>query len=344
MKMPAFTFSPAHLAAAIAALLVSYGSSAVIIFQAAQAFGANEAQIASWFTIIGLVCGVLTLWLSLRYKAPVMMAWCTPGAAVMAGLSGISLPQAVAGFMFAGALMWLISAADRFDRLVRLIPPTLASAMLAGILINFGSRVFTAMQGQTALVLLMLAVYLLCKIRMPRYSILLMLVAGFGYAAWAGLLDWQQLQWRAPHLEWVSPEFRLGAIISVGVPLFIASLATQNVPGIAIMRSYGYNTPARPSVGQQQRGGDGGVGAVWCVYGESGGHQLGHLHGQRCGQGSGQTLSGQCVVGCAVFAAGRGRRYGGGLVCRAAAGIVGRAGGDCDFRHAAGQSCRRVAG
>ena len=177
-----------------------------------------------------------------------MMAWCTPGAALMAGMSGISLNEAVAGFIFAGGLMLLVSAAGWFDRLVRLIPASLAAAMLAGILINFGSRVFTAMQGQTVLVLLMLSTYLLSKIRMPRYSILLMLLVGFGYAAAVGLLDWSRLQWRAPHLEWVSPVFHLGPIISVGVPLFIASLATQNVPGMAIMRSYGYHTPAKPLI------------------------------------------------------------------------------------------------
>ncbi len=245
--MPAARFSPSHFAAALAALLVSYGSSAVIIYQAAQSFGATAAQIASWFTIIGLACGVLTIGLSVRYKAPVMMAWCTPGAAMMVGVSGVPLSQAVAAFMFAGALMLAVSASGWFDRLVRLVPPTLASAMLAGILINFGSKVFTAMQSQTTLVLLMLAVYLLSKIRWPRYSILLMLLAGFAYAAAAGLLTggWE---WRAPHLEWVSPEWHTGNVISIGLPLFIASLATQNVPGIAIMRAYGYDTPSKPLV------------------------------------------------------------------------------------------------
>lgn len=248
MKPPVSIFSPSYFAAAIAAVLVSYGSSAVIIFQAAQALGASGSQIVSWFTAIALACGVLTLTLSLRYRVPVMIAWCTPGAAVMAGLSGISLPHAVTGFIFAGALMWLVSASGWFDRLVRLVPPTLASAMLAGILMNFGSRVFTAMQGQTILVLLMLAVYLLAKIRMPRYSILLMLLVGFGYAAWQGMINTRMLQWQPPVLEWVTPEFHFGHMISIGLPLFIAALATQNLPGMAILRSYGYDTPAKPLI------------------------------------------------------------------------------------------------
>lgn len=241
-------FTPSHFAAAVAGLLVSYGSSAVIIFQAAQTFGATQNQIASWFTIIGLVCGVLTLYLSICHQAPVMMAWCTPGAAMMVGLQGISLAQAVGAFMFAGGLMWAVSASGFFDRLVRRIPATLAAAMLAGILINFGSRVFVSMQTQTVLVGVMLGVYLLSKIRFPRYSILLMLVVGCGYAVFGGLADTAKIQAAPPVLEWVSPEFHWGHMIGIGIPLFIASLATQNVPGMAILRAYGYQTPAQPLV------------------------------------------------------------------------------------------------
>lgn len=243
-----FSFSSAHIAAAIAAILVSYGSSAVIIFQAAQTFGSTPQQINSWFTALGLGCGLLTLFLSWRYKAPVMVAWSTPGAAMMVGMSGVSLSEAVGAFVFAAALMLLVSASGFFGRLVAMIPKTLAAAMLAGILINFGSKVFVSMQSQTVLVLLMLTTYLLSKIRFPRYSILLMLVAGFAYAALAGLLHLENLRWQAPTLQWLAPEFKLGTLISVGVPLFIATLVTQNVPGIAVMRAYDYTTPATPLI------------------------------------------------------------------------------------------------
>ena len=150
--------------------------------------------------------------------------------------------------MLAAAMMWVVSAAGLFERLVQWIPATLASAMLAGILINFGSRVFVSMQTQTLLVALMLAVYLLSKIRFPHYSILLMLLAGFAYAAAAGLMDWTALQPAPPQLEWVSPQFHPGHLIGLGVPLFIASLATQNLPGMAILRAYGYHTPPKPLV------------------------------------------------------------------------------------------------
>lgn len=243
-----FELSSSHFAAAVAALLVSFGSSAAIIYQAAQTFGASDNQIISWFTIIALVCAILTFALSKYYRTPIMMAWCTPGAALLVGMNNITLPEATAGFMLAALLMLIITLTGFFNLIVRMIPGTLASAMLAGILINFGSKVFTAMESQLLLVGLMLAIYLLSKIRMPRYSILLMLAAGFIFTALTGLLDISQLKWHPPRLEWVSPEFHIGPMISVGIPLFIASLATQNVPGIAILNSYGYRPPANPLV------------------------------------------------------------------------------------------------
>ena len=241
-------FTSAHFAAAVSALLVSYGSSAVIIYQAAQSFGAAPDQITSWFTALAAASGVLTLWASLRYRVPVMYAWCTPGAALMVGMSGISMGQAVAAFMVSAAVMWLVSVSGWFDKLVKLIPPSLASAMLAGVLLNFGAGVFKAMEHQLLLVLLMLAVYLLSKIRLPRHSILLMLLTGLAAAGAMGLVDTAKLAWTPPAWVWMPPEWDWGAVISVGVPLFIASLATQNVPGMAVMHAYGFRPPAKPLI------------------------------------------------------------------------------------------------
>ncbi len=243
------TFSASHFAAALTAILVSYGSAAVIIYQAASSFGATPSQISSWFTSLSLACGVLTLFLSLRYKTPIMVAWCTPGAALMVGMQGIQLPDATAAFVFAAALMFFFSITGLFNRLAALIPKTLASAMLAGILINFGSKVFVAMEEQTLLVALILITFLLSKIRFARYSLLFMLIIGFTTAYHLDLLKLEQLTWSPPQLVWVTPSFNLQAMISVGVPLFITSLVTQNVPAMAILRMHGYtNVPDKPLV------------------------------------------------------------------------------------------------
>lgn len=248
-------FSASHFAAALTAILVSYGSAAVIIYQAASSFGATPTQISSWFTSLSLACGVLTLCLSLRYKVPIMIAWCTPGAALMVGMQGISLPAATAAFIFAAALMLFFSLTGLFNRLAALIPKTLASAMLAGILINFGSKVFVAMQEQTLLVTLMLITFLFSKIRFARYSLLFMLIIGFSTAYHLNLLKLEALTWSPPQLVWVTPEFNLQAMISVGVPLFITSLVTQNVPAMAILRMHGYNNiPDKPLVSSSSIG------------------------------------------------------------------------------------------
>lgn len=247
--MPKPTFALSHIAAAIAALLVAYGSAAVIVYQAATSFGANTAQIGSWFTSLSLACGTLTLFLSYRYKAPIMVAWCTPGAALMVGIQGVHLPEAIAAFMFAGALMLFISVTGLFNRLVSLIPKTLASAMLAGILINFGAKVFVGMEHQTLLVAMMLLTYLISKIRYARYSLLFMLLIGFTTAYQLDLLAIEKLTWRAPELVWVTPDFNFQVMISVGIPLFITSLVTQNVPAITILRMHGYTlVPDKPLV------------------------------------------------------------------------------------------------
>lgn len=235
------TFSASHFAAAVAALLVSYGSGAVIIYQAALSFGSTPLQINSWFTSLGLACALLTLTLSIKYKAPVMVTWCTPCAALTVGMTGITLSDAVGAFMFAGAAMFFFSVTGLFNRLVALIPRTLACAMLAGILINFGSRVFVSAETQPLLVGLMLATYLICKIRFPRYNLLFMLAVGFSCAYFLDLLKLENLQWGAPQLVWLDPSFNLQVIISVGIPLFITSLVTQNVPAMTILKMHHYD-------------------------------------------------------------------------------------------------------
>ncbi|MFB2538347.1 MULTISPECIES: benzoate/H(+) symporter BenE family transporter [unclassified Acinetobacter] len=236
-------FSGSHFSAALATILVAYGSSAVILYKAAVAFGATPVQINSWFTIMAICCGVLTLVASLRYKMPIMYAWCTPGAALMVGVTGVSLPQAISAFMFASLLMLLVSSLGLFSRLVKMVPSTLASAMLAGVLLNFGIGVFHAMQQQLLLVLSMLFAYFISKLFVPKFSILFMLCVSVLMAVWLDLFSLQQLHWVNPSIVWVTPEWHFASMISVGIPLFIATLATQNVPGMAVLKSYGYQPP-----------------------------------------------------------------------------------------------------
>ncbi len=243
------SFSVSHVTAALAAMIVSYGSSAVIVFQAATAMGASATEINSWFTALAIACGVSTLALSAYFRTPILIAWSTPGAALLAGMAGVGLPEAVGAFVFSAALMLLLGLTGWFAVLVRHIPATLASAMLAGILFRFGTNVFVAMDSQVWMVCLMLAAYLLSRVRLPRYSILLMLLTGFAYAALSGQMQWQQLTWQPPTLQWLSPTFQWQTLISVGIPLFLVTLATQHIPGVAVLRAHHYPVPVSPLIG-----------------------------------------------------------------------------------------------
>lgn len=248
MNLKRLGFTSGQFSAAIAALIVSYGSSAAIFYQAAVAVNASHAQIISWFTAFAIGCGILTLYLTLRFKLPIMIAWCSPGAAIIASTSMISYTDAIGAFIFASILILIFSVLGWFDFLVKHIPKEIAAAMLVGVILNFTGKVFTSMEAQPLLVLVMLVAYFLSKLRFPRYSLLIVLVMGFLSSAMMGMIDFNSLVWEWPALEWVNPTWSLSSITSIGIPLFIVTILTQNVPGISIFKIYGYDAPTKPIV------------------------------------------------------------------------------------------------
>ena len=179
MSFKDYFHAPA-ITAGFVAVLVGYSSSAVIVFQAASAAGATAAQTASWIMALGIGMALTTIGLSLRYRMPIVTAWSTPGAALLAtSLQGISMPEAIGAFLFSALLITLCGITGWFERIIDKIPLPIAAAMLAGILFQFGVDVFVSMQAQFTLVLLMFAVYLVSKRFIARYAILLVLAAGF---------------------------------------------------------------------------------------------------------------------------------------------------------------------
>jgi len=240
-------FNPFHIAAGFIAVLVGYTSSAVIIFQAAAAAGASPDQISSWLWALGIGMAVTSIGLSLRFRAPVLIAWSTPGGALLAtGLPGFSLNEAIGVFLFNAVLITLCGLLGWFDRIMRLIPAPLAGAMLAGVLLPFGLNLFGALQEQTLLVGLMLACYLAGKLLFPRYVIPLTLLVGVLVAALAGQLHLEHLEWSLAQPVWTTPALSVPALLGVGIPLFIVTMASQNVPGMAVLRANGYQLPASP--------------------------------------------------------------------------------------------------
>lgn len=232
------------LSAGFVTVLVGYTSSAAIIFEAARSAGASQAMIASWLMALGIAMGITCIGLSLRYKVPVVTAWSTPGAALLiTSLSGVSMPEAIGAFVFSAALIVLAGVTGWFEKALNRIPLPMAAAMLAGILVKFGINVFTAMQGELALVLAMFVAYLLAKRLLPRYAIVLVLLLGCVIAAKLGLLQLGELTLTLATPVWTTPQFNPGVLLGVGLPLFMVTMASQNIPGVATLHANGYRPP-----------------------------------------------------------------------------------------------------
>lgn len=243
-------FRLSHLSAGFVAVLVAYTSSAAIIFQAAAGAGATPEQISSWLWALGIGLAATTIGLSVFYRTPVMTAWSTPGAALLVtAMPGLSLNEAVGAFLFSSVLLTVCGVTGWFDRLMQQVPRPLAAALLAGVLLQFGMNTFNALGDEVLLVGVMLGCYLLTHQLVARYAVALTLLVGTAVALLQGQLQFEALSWTPASPVWVTPAFSLAALVGVGVPLFIVTMASQNMPGIAVLRAHGYGVPASPLVG-----------------------------------------------------------------------------------------------
>jgi len=241
--------------AGFVAVLVGFTSSIAIVFQAAQAFGATQEMLASWVWAISIGMGLTTAIPSLMLRKPVMVAWSTPGAAVLAsaGLAGgFTMGQAVGAFMASAALIVLIGASGWFEALTKRIPLSIASALLAGVLARFGIAGFAAAQTALPLVLLMLLTYLLGRRFMPLYAVPLTLLLAIlfvaGQGEFANVVIPTGLTWPV----YVAPEFTWSAMVSLALPLFVVTMASQNMPGVAAIKACGFGD-------ERANGGDAGL-------------------------------------------------------------------------------------
>ncbi|MDR7095334.1 benzoate/H(+) symporter BenE family transporter [Hydrogenophaga laconesensis] len=242
-------FRDVNLSAATAgfvAVLVGFTSSVAIVFQAAQAFGATPAQITSWMWALGLGMGLCSAVPSLVLRQPVMVAWSTPGAAVLAtaGLAGgFTMADAVGAFLISAALIVLVGATGWFERVMNRIPMAIASALLAGVLARFGLQAFAAAQTALPLVVLMLLAYLLARRLLPRYAVPLTLAVAVVYVVARGQFNSGAVTFELAMPVFTMPAFSLAAFTSLALPLFVVTMASQNLPGVAAIRAAGYGMP-----------------------------------------------------------------------------------------------------
>lgn len=247
--MRSFSMPLPTLLSGFVAVLVGYASSAAIIWQAAVAAGASTTQIAGWMTALGIAMGASTLILTLWYRAPVLTAWSTPGAALLVtGLQGLTLPEAIGVFIIANALIVLCGVTGLFARLMQVIPHSLAAAMLAGILLRFGLQAFASLNDQFLLCGGMLLAWLILKRIAPRYAVIAALVAGAVIALLEGDIVTSTLAMAPVLPTFIAPQFSLAHSLGIAVPLFLVTMASQNAPGVATMKAAGYDVPVSPLI------------------------------------------------------------------------------------------------
>lgn len=234
-------------ASAFVAAIVGFGGTLALIIAAADAVGATQEQTASWVTAICLATAAGTLFLSWRYKMPIITAWSTPGAALVAASVGFTMAETVGAFIVAALLLIVTGLFRPLTRLISRIPTSVASGMLAGIVVTF---VMGAAQSATAdpwLILPLIAAFFIVRLFSPAMSVLLVLVGG-GVAAWlsgrVGALPTPEMS----TLVWTTPQFSAGAVFGLAVPLYLVTMASQNLSGLAVLRASGYQPPAGPLI------------------------------------------------------------------------------------------------
>ncbi len=231
------------------AVMVSYAGPLVIVFQAANSGQLTPEQLSSWLWAISIGSGVSGLWLSLRYRTPVITAWSTPGAALLVtSLAQYRYSDAIGAYMFSALLITLLGVTGLFSRLMARLPVAVVAAMLAGVLFRFGVGVFSSLAQGPALVLPILLVYLVARRTGARYAIMAALITGVLCAFFLNLMDFQGVSATLAEPQWTTPSFSLSAMIGLGIPLCFVTMASQNAPGIAVLRTAGYDVPVNPLV------------------------------------------------------------------------------------------------
>ncbi|KQL50006.1 benzoate transporter [Brevibacillus choshinensis] len=233
--------------AALISVIVNYGGTFILVFQAAKVAGLSPEMTASWIWSISIGVGVTGIWLSYRYREPIITAWSTPGVAfLVSALAVTPYPEAIGAYMISAAGFIVLGLSGMFECFVRLIPPSIASGLLAGILLQFGISAFGGAKVDPLLVVILFAAYVVLRRFTSRYAIVGILAIGLMYLIGMGKADFSTIQLAIATPVFVVPEFSLQAILGVALPLFIITLTGQYMPGMLVLRNDGFKTSANP--------------------------------------------------------------------------------------------------
>lgn len=237
------------IVAGLISVIVNYGGTFILVFQAAKVAGLSPELTASWVWSVSIGVGVTGLFLSWVSRTPIITAWSTPAAAfLVVALSTTPYAEAVGAYMISAAAFVLLGLSGYFEKVIRLIPPGVAAGLLAGILLQFGIGAFGGMSLDPMLVGLLIVAYLVLKRLTARYAVVGILALGLAFLLAQGRVDLSGLALQLAAPVFTRPEFSLNALLSVALPLFLITLTGQYMPGMLVLRNDGFNTSANPIV------------------------------------------------------------------------------------------------
>ena len=233
--------------AGLISVIVKYGGTFILVFQAAKVAGLSPELTASWVWSVSIGVGVTGLFLSWMSREPIITAWSTPAAAfLIVALATTPYAEAIGAYMISAAAFVLLGVSGYFEKAVRLIPPGVAAGLLGGILLQFGIGSFASMSLDPLLVGVLIGAYILFKRLSARYAVVGILVLGLGFLLMQGRVDFTGLTLEFATPVFTRPEFSVNALLSVALPLFLITLTGQYMPGMLVLRSDGFNTSANP--------------------------------------------------------------------------------------------------
>lgn len=235
------------LASSSVAAIVGFGGTLALIIAAATVLGASQTQTASWVTAVCLAIAAASAYLSIRYKIPIIAAWSTPGLALIGASSGFTINEAVGAFIVTAIAIILTGLIKPLSRLVSSIPTSVASGMLAGVLVGFVLNAAKAAQIDPVMVLPLAALFFIIRLFNPSLAVIAVLIGGVIFA----LVTGRSPSLPAPEistLEFITPTFHFSAMIGLALPLYLVTMASQNLPGFAVLRAFGYEPPTGPAL------------------------------------------------------------------------------------------------
>lgn len=237
------------IVAGLISVIVNYGGTFILVFQAAKVAGLSPELTASWVWSISIGVGVTGLLLSWVSREPIITAWSTPAAAfLVTALATTPYEEAVGAYLISAAAFVVLGLSSYFERLIRLIPNGIAAGLLAGILLQFGIGAFGSMTLDPKLAGLLILAYLIIKRFSARYAVVGILILGLSFLLLEHHVDLSGLKLELAAPVFTMPVFTLNALLSVALPLFLITLTGQYMPGMLVLRNDGFRTSANPIV------------------------------------------------------------------------------------------------